>query len=549
MKKLSLLMMMLVLVLQMQAETMTKLMESPSGNKGVFQYDFNINEDGCTATVTQVALIDSPLDYPSYDKLRDHCFLAIPEIMEVDGNEYIVTAVGDSVSSLINRSFYCNLEYLPQTVRYINRLALGHSIGTAGCYFNGAEIDYLHPQSGIAQLYIYATGDHISTYLAANDDMLFDMVLGKDFKADESLSSLDKTDRQLQDKIRYAKYNTALSYLPLSNCINLHVSDDCQYYEEKDGSLYHRSCNDTILSVIATSTNDDTAMVVIPKEIKAITLPHAGHLFKQGLVKISFEEGSQLEQMCENALTRTHINALPASLREYKADRFNKALIDHQPQHADIIHKHAFNQVTFPNDSVLVVPSDASVVEENAYENSFFKLAKDGVIVFWSKNPDCTFTRQNIRKKEIHLEGTNILAEGSFADTTLQAVFLNRQKPPKVLYNDGKMSSGGIFDVDKYLSLCYTTDPDHIPWLYIPKGSFRYYQEWWLPEKLREYDFNNDLGDLNGDNTIDVADVDRLIDMVLGKQPQDLGAADLNGDGQLDVTDVDRLIDKVLGKQ
>lgn len=55
-------------------------------------------------------------------------------------------------------------------------------------------------------------------------------------------------------------------------------------------------------------------------------------------------------------------------------------------------------------------------------------------------------------------------------------------------------------------------------------------------------------GDLNSDGLVDVSDVNICIDMVLGKQAQNLNIADLNGDGQVDVSDVSALIDLVLGK-
>ena len=53
---------------------------------------------------------------------------------------------------------------------------------------------------------------------------------------------------------------------------------------------------------------------------------------------------------------------------------------------------------------------------------------------------------------------------------------------------------------------------------------------------------------MNGDGIVDVTDVDIMIDMVLGKAPQDLTKADLDGNGLVDVSDVDMLIDIVLGK-
>lgn len=55
-------------------------------------------------------------------------------------------------------------------------------------------------------------------------------------------------------------------------------------------------------------------------------------------------------------------------------------------------------------------------------------------------------------------------------------------------------------------------------------------------------------GDINNDNKVDVSDVNIMIDMVLGKQAQNLGVADLDGDNLIDVSDVNAIIDIVLGK-
>ena len=58
------------------------------------------------------------------------------------------------------------------------------------------------------------------------------------------------------------------------------------------------------------------------------------------------------------------------------------------------------------------------------------------------------------------------------------------------------------------------------------------------------------IGDLTGEELIDVADVDVLIDVVLGKKTayEVLGDVDINDDGIIDVSDVNALIDMVLGK-
>lgn len=56
------------------------------------------------------------------------------------------------------------------------------------------------------------------------------------------------------------------------------------------------------------------------------------------------------------------------------------------------------------------------------------------------------------------------------------------------------------------------------------------------------------LGDVNGDNEIDVVDVIDLIDYILGAEPETFmsAAADVNSDGEVDVVDAIDLIDIIL---
>ncbi|MBQ9216602.1 MAG: leucine-rich repeat protein, partial [Muribaculaceae bacterium] len=55
-------------------------------------------------------------------------------------------------------------------------------------------------------------------------------------------------------------------------------------------------------------------------------------------------------------------------------------------------------------------------------------------------------------------------------------------------------------------------------------------------------------GDVNGDNIVDVSDVNMIINIMLGKADT-LSAADINGDGTVDVSDVNQIINIMLGKQ
>ena len=75
------------------------------------------------------------------------------------------------------------------------------------------------------------------------------------------------------------------------------------------------------------------------------------------------------------------------------------------------------------------------------------------------------------------------------------------------------------------------------------------YIDQWIERHMRFLDCHvfNIVPDLDDNDLLDVADVNLLIDMVLGKAAVTL-QADINGDGQVDVTDVNLLIDKLLGK-
>ncbi len=54
-------------------------------------------------------------------------------------------------------------------------------------------------------------------------------------------------------------------------------------------------------------------------------------------------------------------------------------------------------------------------------------------------------------------------------------------------------------------------------------------------------------GDINGDNKVDIADVNAVINMMLGKSAQ-TAAGDINGDGSVDIADVNAVINLMLGK-
>ena len=58
------------------------------------------------------------------------------------------------------------------------------------------------------------------------------------------------------------------------------------------------------------------------------------------------------------------------------------------------------------------------------------------------------------------------------------------------------------------------------------------------------------LGDVNGDGSVDVQDVVLTVNYVIGRNPENFirNAADMNKDGDVDVQDVVLLVNKVIGK-
>ena len=52
-------------------------------------------------------------------------------------------------------------------------------------------------------------------------------------------------------------------------------------------------------------------------------------------------------------------------------------------------------------------------------------------------------------------------------------------------------------------------------------------------------------GDVNGDREINIADVNAVIDIILGGN-DDTTAADVNGDGEINIADINAIIDIIL---
>ena len=109
---------------------------------------------------------------------------------------------------------------------------------------------------------------------------------------------------------------------------------------------------------------------------------------------------------------------------------------------------------------------------------------------------------------------------------------------------------------------CYITDPSAITMgddvfrqqdqnisgrmLHVPYGTADAYQaDWnWFPFFERIVEMEHVYGDVNGDDEVNIADVNVIIDVVLGG---DNAAADVNGDGEVNIADINTVIDVILG--
>ena len=85
--------------------------------------------------------------------------------------------------------------------------------------------------------------------------------------------------------------------------------------------------------------------------------------------------------------------------------------------------------------------------------------------------------------------------------------------------------------------------------LYVPRGTKALYEAtdgWKEFTNIIETDFKDELqGDVNGDMTIDVADIGSVIDVMAGSAGVSPAEADVNGDGVVDVADIGTIIDQM----
>ena len=84
-----------------------------------------------------------------------------------------------------------------------------------------------------------------------------------------------------------------------------------------------------------------------------------------------------------------------------------------------------------------------------------------------------------------------------------------------------------------------------LDWIYYKDGSVNANGDYFAVDNVKLV-VHTQLGDVNDDGTINVADVTALIQIVLNSTPVSLDVADVNGDGSVNVADVTALINHVL---
>lgn len=100
-----------------------------------------------------------------------------------------------------------------------------------------------------------------------------------------------------------------------------------------------------------------------------------------------------------------------------------------------------------------------------------------------------------------------------------------------------ELEANGIF-AGKYLNNCILHVPSGTKHIYGAMDNWNNFAD--IVEDLPE------IGDANGDHTVNVSDITTLINMLLGRIPKDYDLGDVNHDGELNVSDVTALINILL---
>ena len=174
--------------------------------------------------------------------------------------------------------------------------------------------------------------------------------------------------------------------------------------------------------------------------------------------------------------------------------------------------------------------SVTTVLEQAGRWSNLTKLNAPGVKVF---------------VKSAFSESTSLqeITLGAACDTIGETAFVGCSAITKVTSLNHVPPFGGVFDEGVYTAAT----------LYVPRGYKEAYQadeNWGKFLNIEEIDVEEPgvEGDLNGDGTVDIADVNICINIILelNNDPEVKALADLNGDGNVDISDVNSIINIIL---
>lgn len=153
-------------------------------------------------------------------------------------------------------------------------------------------------------------------------------------------------------------------------------------------------------------------------------------------------------------------------------------------------------------------------------------VQKIGVLAFYKRRKLSSVTLpESLKEIEVH---------AFLGCDSLKTVISHNPTPPALDWSPN----------DAYSNVFGQVKPDT---LRVPRSAIEAYSnatEWCLFAHILPIDGDCDL---TGDNKVDIADVNRAIDIMLGKYAQD--HSDVSGDGTVDIVDVNVIINSMLGKE
>ncbi|MBQ7690701.1 MAG: leucine-rich repeat protein [Muribaculaceae bacterium] len=185
-------------------------------------------------------------------------------------------------------------------------------------------------------------------------------------------------------------------------------------------------------------------------------------------------------------------------------------------------------------DSVLTVPATVQTIGEQAVRYARVKSVVTG---------------NNLKYIAANAFATNPVLEevtlGARLDSIKEQAFLSCPAIIKVTSLNPVPPYGGVFDEDVYNAAT----------LFVPRGSKAAYQadaNWSKFLNIEEIEVvqPGEPGDVNGDNAVDIDDINLIINIILDvvNNGDVAGDADVNGDGTIDVEDINALINMILAQ-